>query len=72
MCHNKTKIQQVEEALSAVRGVRLRQRLRNAAVLLFIDWREVWFQVGGVAETEGGVCVFCGCKGGRLPLAGHP
>jgi hypothetical protein len=36
---------QIEEALAAVSGVRHRQRLRNAAVLLFTDWREVWSQV---------------------------
>lgn len=38
-------LSQVEDALAAVRGVRRRQRLRNAAVLLFTDWREVWTQV---------------------------
>jgi hypothetical protein len=36
---------QVEQALGGVSGVRRRQRLRNAAALLFTDWREVWGQV---------------------------
>jgi len=36
---------QVEEALAAIKGVRRRQRMRNTAVLLFTDWREVWLQV---------------------------
>jgi hypothetical protein len=41
---------QIESALEGIRGLRLRQRLRNAAVLLFTDWREVWVQV----RAEGG------------------
>ena len=43
---------QVEALLAGIKGARSQQRLRNAAVRLFTNWREVWVQVDQDALSD--------------------